>query len=126
MASDVAGPLASKDGVGTITVVVRRLPEGVWLATSDDLPGLIVETETREEAIDLSRELAWELLGRRESLARFARRRATPPAKAPPEGPLQCVSSSAKGVSDSSYEPLEQQDAGSVLSRRGRSRLSQV
>jgi predicted RNase H-like HicB family nuclease len=62
MVSDVAGPLASKDSVGTITVVVRRLPEGVWLATSDDLPGLIVETDTREEAINLSRELAFELL----------------------------------------------------------------
>jgi len=35
---------------------------GVWLATSDDLPGLIVETGTREEAIDLSPELALELL----------------------------------------------------------------
>ena len=62
MASDVAGSPASKDGVETITVVVRRLPEGVWLATSDDLPGLIVETETREEAIDLSPALALELL----------------------------------------------------------------
>ena len=62
MASDVANPAASKDSVATITVVVRRLPEGVWLATSDDLPGLIVETKTREEAIDLSPELALELL----------------------------------------------------------------
>jgi predicted RNase H-like HicB family nuclease len=62
MASDVANRAASKDGALTITVVVRRLPEGVWLATSDDLPGLIVETETREEAIDLSPELALELL----------------------------------------------------------------
>ena len=62
MASDVADPAASKDGALTITVVVRRLPEGVWLATSDDLPGLIVETETREEAIDLSPGLALELL----------------------------------------------------------------
>jgi predicted RNase H-like HicB family nuclease len=62
MASDVANPAASEDSVETITVVVRRLPEGVWLATSDDLPGLIVETKTREEAIDLSSELALELL----------------------------------------------------------------
>ena len=62
MASDVANRAVSKDSVLTITVVVRRLPEGVWLATSDDLPGLIVETETREEAIDLSPELALELL----------------------------------------------------------------
>ena len=62
MVSDVAGPSVSKDATETIMVVVRRLPEGVWLATSDDLPGLIVETETREEAIDLSPELALELL----------------------------------------------------------------
>ena len=62
MASDVASRLVSKQSALTITVVVRRLPEGVWLATSDDLPGLIVETDTREEAIDLSPELALELL----------------------------------------------------------------
>jgi hypothetical protein len=36
---------------------------GVWLATSDDLSRLIVETETWEEAIDLSPELAVELVG---------------------------------------------------------------
>ena len=62
MASNVANSAAPKDSARTITVVVRRLPEGVWLATSDDLPGLIVETKTREEAIDLSPELALELL----------------------------------------------------------------
>lgn len=62
MASDAASPTISKDRVATIRVTVRRLPEGVWLATSDDLPGLIVETGTREEAIDLSPELALELL----------------------------------------------------------------
>ena len=62
MVSDVASPSVSKDGTETIMVVVRRLPEGVWLATSDDLPGLIVETGTREAAIDLAPELALELL----------------------------------------------------------------
>ena len=62
MASDVANRAASKDSALTIRVVVRRLPEGVWLATSDDLPGLIVETETRERAIDLAPQLALELL----------------------------------------------------------------
>lgn len=45
-----------------IVITVRRLPEGVFLATSDDLPGLIVETETRDEVIDLARDLAVELL----------------------------------------------------------------
>ena len=62
MASDVASRLVSNDSAEIVTVVVRRLPEGVWLATSDDLPGLIIETGTREEAIDLSPELASELL----------------------------------------------------------------
>jgi hypothetical protein len=62
MGSDVANRRVAKDSAETITVVVRRLPEGVWLATSDDLPGLIVETDTREQAIDLSPQLALELL----------------------------------------------------------------
>ena len=58
----IAGPWLIGDRDETITMVVRQLPEGVWLTTSDDLRGLIVETETRDEAIDLARELALELL----------------------------------------------------------------
>lgn len=46
----------------TVRIDVHRLPEGVYLATSEDLPGLIVETATREEAIDLARDLALELV----------------------------------------------------------------
>ena len=42
--------------------MVRQLPEGVWLATSEDVPGLIVEADTRDEAIDLARSLALDLL----------------------------------------------------------------
>ena len=57
----IAGPWLIGDRYETITMVVRQLPEGCWL-TSDDLRGLIVETETRDEAIDLARELALELL----------------------------------------------------------------
>ena len=45
-----------------ITIRVEKLPEGVWLATSDRLDGLIVETRSREEAIDLARNLAEDLL----------------------------------------------------------------
>ena len=45
-----------------VSISVRPLPEGVWLAVSDRLPGLIVETDTREEAIDLAREMALELM----------------------------------------------------------------
>jgi predicted RNase H-like HicB family nuclease len=45
-----------------ITIIVRQLPEGVWLATSEDVPGLIVEADTRDEAIDLARSLALDLM----------------------------------------------------------------
>jgi hypothetical protein len=46
----------------TIAITVRQLPEGVWLAFSDDLPGLIVETDTRDETIDLARDMALDLI----------------------------------------------------------------
>lgn len=42
-------------------IVVEPLPEGVWLATSPDVPGLIVEMSTRDEAIEAAQELAFEL-----------------------------------------------------------------
>ena len=45
-----------------LTIRITRLPEGVWLAKSDDIPGLIVETDTRDKTIDLARDLAVELL----------------------------------------------------------------
>lgn len=47
---------------GTITIQVRRLPEGVYLGTSADLPGLVVEADTREEVIDLAPCIALDLL----------------------------------------------------------------
>lgn len=37
------------------------LPEGVWLTTCDEMPGLVVETETREEGERLAPLLAAEL-----------------------------------------------------------------
>lgn len=45
-----------------ITISVRKLPEGVYLATSDDVPGLTVECETRDEIIDAARDVAFDLL----------------------------------------------------------------
>lgn len=41
-----------------INIVIEHLPEQVYLATSDDLPGFNVEHEDREEIFKLSRELA--------------------------------------------------------------------
>lgn len=50
------------DAPTLLMVNVRRLPEGVYLGTSDDLPGLIVEASSREELIDEAREVAKALL----------------------------------------------------------------
>jgi hypothetical protein len=48
--------------VTRVRIRVRRLPEGVFLATSDDVPGLTVECETRDEIIATAPEIALEPL----------------------------------------------------------------
>ncbi len=48
--------------VPRIEIHVQRLPEGVYLATSPDLPGLTVETDTREEAERLAPDVAVDLM----------------------------------------------------------------
>jgi uncharacterized protein DUF1902 len=45
-----------------VTVKVKQLPEGVFLATSDDVPGLTVECDTRDEITAIAPEIAVELL----------------------------------------------------------------
>jgi predicted RNase H-like HicB family nuclease len=45
-----------------IAIHIRRLPEGVYLATSRDVPGLTVEGDTREEAERVAAEVALDLL----------------------------------------------------------------
>lgn len=50
------------DSPSLVMVRVRQLPEGVYLGVSDDLPGLIIEAESREELIDEAREMAQALL----------------------------------------------------------------
>ncbi|MCR9255670.1 MAG: DUF1902 domain-containing protein [Alphaproteobacteria bacterium] len=54
--------LDQKPVEGGIVVLVERLPEGVWLGTSDDLETLIVETETLDEMIDAAPQVAADLL----------------------------------------------------------------
>lgn len=58
----VAEMLAPSNKSEALTVIVRELPEGVFLGTSDDLPGLIVEADSRDELIDIARSMAAELL----------------------------------------------------------------
>jgi len=45
-----------------ITLGIEHLPEGPYLGTSPDLPGLIVQAETAEEAIRLAPDIAADLI----------------------------------------------------------------
>lgn len=46
----------------SIRIHIEKLPEGAWLATSEDLPGLVVEVQTREEVDEAVREVARKLI----------------------------------------------------------------
>jgi predicted RNase H-like HicB family nuclease len=41
---------------------IERLPEGVYLATSDDIPGLVAQGRTITETIEIARDVAKKLL----------------------------------------------------------------
>jgi predicted RNase H-like HicB family nuclease len=47
---------------------IERLPEGVYLATSEDIPGLVVQGKTITETIDSARNVAVDLFHAREGL----------------------------------------------------------
>ncbi len=41
---------------------IERLPEGVYLATSDDIPGLVAQGRTVAETLEIARDVARKLL----------------------------------------------------------------
>ena len=41
---------------------IAKLPEGVYLATSDDLPGLIAQGRTISETVEIARDVARKLI----------------------------------------------------------------
>lgn len=41
---------------------IERLPEGVYLATSDDIPGLVAQGRTLAETLEIARDVARKLL----------------------------------------------------------------
>lgn len=41
---------------------IERLPEGVYLATADDLPGLVAQGRTIYETLEIARDVARRLL----------------------------------------------------------------
>src|ERR1035438_1772270 len=45
-----------------ISIQIEELPEGVWLATSDELSGLVAQGRTVAEALDIARDVARKLI----------------------------------------------------------------
>lgn len=45
-----------------ITLRIKRLPEGPYLGTSPELPGLIIQADTPEEVIRLAPDIAQDLI----------------------------------------------------------------
>ncbi|MBN1378104.1 MAG: DUF1902 domain-containing protein [Gammaproteobacteria bacterium] len=45
-----------------VNVHVEKLPEGVYLATSDDIPGLVAQGRTVSETLEIARDVARRLL----------------------------------------------------------------
>jgi len=45
-----------------INLHIERLPEGVYLATSDDISGLIAQGRTITETLEIARDVARKLL----------------------------------------------------------------
>ena len=45
-----------------VRVSVERLPEGLFLATSEDLPGLVAQGRTVAETLEIARDVAKKLI----------------------------------------------------------------
>ena len=45
-----------------INIHVEKLPEGVYLATSDDIPGLVAQGRTVTETLEIARDVARKIL----------------------------------------------------------------
>jgi predicted RNase H-like HicB family nuclease len=45
-----------------ITIHIEKLPEGVYLATSDDIQGLVAQGRTIWETLEIARDVARKLL----------------------------------------------------------------
>jgi predicted RNase H-like HicB family nuclease len=45
-----------------VNVHIEKLPEGVYLATSDDVPGLVAQGRTITETLEIARDVAKKLI----------------------------------------------------------------
>ena len=48
-----------------VNIHIKKLPEGVYLATSEDIQGLVAQGRTVTEALEIARDVAKKLLGAR-------------------------------------------------------------
>lgn len=53
-----------------INLRIEKLPEGVYLATSEDVPGLVAQGRTVSETLEIARDIARKLLEARAGAAR--------------------------------------------------------
>jgi len=66
-----------------VTLHIEKLSEGAYLATSDDLHGLVVQGRTIKETVDIAHDVAQKLIGLQRATAagrlpvRRLRRRST-------------------------------------------------
>lgn len=51
-----------------VKIHIEKLPEGVYLATSDDLQGLVAQGRTIAETVEIARDVARKLLEAQESI----------------------------------------------------------
>lgn len=47
---------------GIVNLHIEKLPEGPYLATSEDLPGLVVQGRTVQETLEIARDVAKKLI----------------------------------------------------------------
>ncbi len=45
-----------------VNLHIEKLPEGVYLATSEDMPGLVAQGRTIQETLEIARDVAKKLL----------------------------------------------------------------
>lgn len=45
-----------------VNIHIERLPEGVYLATSDEIPGLVAQGRTVAETLEIARDVARKLM----------------------------------------------------------------
>jgi|MGYP001392186730 predicted RNase H-like HicB family nuclease len=54
---------------GTIQIHIEKLPEGVYLATSDDIQGLVAQGRTITETLEIARDIVKKLMESQTNIA---------------------------------------------------------